>query len=224
MIVKATIFAANFETTFDFYKDLFEDMVRKINDHAFELRFLKNQLEFRKSVENTKPFYHFALLIPFSQFDSAKEFVSQHVTLNEEDGKDEITFAEGVRSFFFQDPSGNVVEFIAKDLYESDTSNFEPENIRSLAEISLTVNNVAATARALVKAGVLPSTEKIDPDKLNFISDGETTILLVRVGRVWRFSTKKSAVYPEIILVDGTRIESDQQDQLYIEKIQKPSN
>lgn len=51
---------------------------------------------------------HFAFEVPASDYESAKKEIASHdITIT-----DEVTWHNGERSFYFEDPAGNVVEIL----------------------------------------------------------------------------------------------------------------
>lgn len=221
MIHKAAIYISNFDETVSFYRNLFPEKIKNVTSEQFSIEFLLNTLICTREKNNAHPFYHFAFLIPFSVFEEAKVYFSNRVSLTMQDGKDEISFKKGIRSFYFYDPSGNVVEVIAKNSVEKPTDRaFSPESVLGLAEMSLVTDYLDDTASQLFDKGIL----KLDPkdikkESLTFISSEHTTLLLSPVGRTWLFSDKKSDVFPQTILMDNYKIEVDQQKKVIVSEI-----
>lgn len=220
MIKKAIIFAANYKHTLRFYQDIFGPLIQETGDSQFQVQLQENVLEVQQQPDDSSPSYHFSFLIPYRQFASAKQFVSSKVPLNIQDEKDEISFVPGIRSFYFEDPSGNILEFMGKENIISESDTFTPDNIRLLNEMSLVPDSILEAAETLAEAGILKKDpSSINQDKLNFISSDETTLLLSPKDRIWLFSDKKSAVFPQTVLLEDKQIEINQNGQLSIEEI-----
>lgn len=220
MIKQATIFAANYEETLAFYKKLFSSLIEETSEDQFKVLFPLNTLEIKRRSDAERPYYHFAFLIPYHKFESAKKNVSAIVPLNTEDGKDEMSFMEGINSFYFDDPSGNIVEFIGKKLDENGTGTFSVEDVHGLAEISLTPQSISEAAEQLDQAELLgKSPDKVKLDGLNFISIQETTILLAPERYRWLFSEKRAKPFPQTIIVNDQQISVDAEGKLSITKM-----
>lgn len=220
MITQAFLYTSEYKKTLAFYQSLFRNQVKEVSSEQFSLEFLLNTLTFSEEKNDEQPFYHFAFLIPYSHFDQAKNYFSDHVSLTVQDGKDEISFKKGIRSFYFYDPSGNVVEVIAKDSVEIPrNTDFSVESILGLAEMSLVTESLESTAFQLFDHRILKQDPKsIKKESLTFISSEETTLLLSPVGRTWLFSDKKSEVFPQTILIDNYKIEVDSLKKVSVSK------
>jgi len=218
MITEATIYASNYENTLDFYKRLFRNKLSEVSNKEFKIKLPWNTLHVIKEDSIGKPFYHYCFLIPKSLFDQAKSYVTNIVELNTQDGKDEISFVPSIRSFYFYDPSGNVVEFMGKDSNDNPTrETFSPNEILGLSEMSLVTNHLNKTATQLHDAGILEKDpSEVNHDGLTFISSGETTLLLSPTDRTWVFSEKKGEVFPQTIKMDGKEIKVDQNKNVQI--------
>ncbi|REB07313.1 hypothetical protein DVB69_10755 [Sporosarcina sp. BI001-red] len=172
-------------------------------------------LEFTHVNAKVNPYYHFAFNIQRNKFNEAKSWVKGKVSLNREDGADEADFPHlSARSLYFNDPSGNVVEFIARHS-TSDTSDepFSPKSILNISEISLTVPDVIKVGSQLMALGIKErDNDPLSATSLNFMGDptDEVFVLLVQPGRKWIFSDKISAIFPlEITLANEEKITVD---------------
>ena len=93
-------------------------------------------LTFRSSKQESL-LYHFAFTIPFNKWKQAKAWLKARTTLLEGEGADEFE-SERVRtrSYYFPDPAGNILEFIARqDLPGKAGKDFGPEDILHISEI-----------------------------------------------------------------------------------------
>src|SRR5690625_4251509 len=97
----------------NFYHHLLEFPISEKGDHFFSLRIGTSTLTFKQSEE--KSIYHFAFNIPGNHITTAKHWLSERVSLNKEDGKDEIYYKSfNADAIYFNDPAGNIVEFIGR--------------------------------------------------------------------------------------------------------------
>ena len=72
-------------------------------------------LELVAAEDATKPFHHFALLVPGDRFDAAHAWLGERVErLARDDGETVFAFDFwDARAAYFHDPAGNIVELIA---------------------------------------------------------------------------------------------------------------
>jgi len=218
MITEATIYVSNYDKTLSFYKRLFRNKLSEVSNKEFKIKLPWNTLHVIKEDSIGEPFYHYCFLIPKSLFDQAKNYVSNMVELNTQDGEDEISFIPSIRSFYFYDPSGNVVEFMGKDSNDNPSQEtFSPHEILGISEMSLVTDDLSQTASKLYHEGILEKApSEINQDGLTFISSGETTLLLSPTDRVWVFSEKVGKVFPQSIKMDGKEIKVDQRKNIHI--------
>lgn len=90
-------------------------------------------------------------------FAEAKEWLKKKVNLLEENGDDEVYFANAkARSIYFEDPAGNIVEFISRleTSPETRSKEFTPDNVIGISEIGLSTNHVKECFDYLLKLGI----------------------------------------------------------------------
>src|SRR5205085_3027098 len=95
------------------------------------------RLVFLKTEPGTRPFYHFAFNIPGNKFALAKAWLALRCPLLEVNGVDQVTHqAWNAQSFYFYDPAGNVVEFIARyNLSKNVSGVFNSHDLLNVSEI-----------------------------------------------------------------------------------------
>lgn len=140
-------------------------------------------------------------------FKEAKEWLSQRVELLKEDGMDEVDF-DGItqaNSCYFEDPAGNIVEYIARR-ETSPTSNdieFSYNHVLSISEIGLSTSKIMEYAEMITSLGipVRGNAEVSNNSYLNFMGeyDDGAFIILGPLGRRWFFSTKVAIHSPVTI-------------------------
>ncbi|WP_251517215.1 MULTISPECIES: hypothetical protein [Staphylococcus] len=197
-----TLFTANLVDTFHFYKDTLECPVQIINAMAFKVTIGETQLLFQKSHEMNQPFYHFAIDIPYNHFNEMKRHYLNILFLLTEKGQHTATFDTFyAHSFYFNDPSGNVVELIARNSNISDYAQF----IR-ISEIGFVCNDLLNVYAALSDYH-LQTVNHAYPtaENFNFIGDSqdESYIILTSEEKKWDFSDQSSKAYP--IKIETTR-------------------
>ncbi|MFF2754600.1 glyoxalase [Psychrobacillus sp. NPDC058041] len=189
-----------------FYGNVLGLRILETSNAHFTISIGSSTLTFRESEQPT--LYHFAINIPGNQFTLAKHWAIERVTLNREDAVDEIYYSRfEADAFYFEDPAGNVIEFIARRNVDK-WSGFSVESLLSLSEVSITTPFVEEVGEQLQSIGIpISGHVDIEPNELNFLGSKDTYILLVPPHRRWYFSKRMSETSPlEIELVEGTRI------------------
>ena len=206
-IQRVEIVTSNFEKTIQFYHETLGFSLLKKNDVLAELEIGNSILVFRNEIEANGHFYHFAFNIYVNMFQKAKQWLSQRVCLLKEDEQDEIDFGGRTQanSCYFEDPSGNIVEFISRRQTSpyADEPEFTLKHIIEISEINLTTENIQEYAKKLSKIGIqVRDNEELSLQHyLNFMGKYEdgSFILLGPPGRRWLFSTKEAVVSPVTI-------------------------
>lgn len=207
-----------------FYSNNLGLSFESISNEHFEIKFGVTTVEFTNHHVSGHPFYHFALDIPANQFQEAKEWMKGKVSFLIEDGEDEIYFPNlKANSFYFEDPAGNIIEFIART--EANASSDVPFTVVScikMSEMSLVVNDKVQAAKELAKLAMIDRNgEEVKQDQfLSFMTKGDFPVylLLVNPQRKWLFSPKEATVYPlEIVLDNGLKLGIHDQGDFYVE-------
>ncbi|WP_075035962.1 VOC family protein [Halobacillus dabanensis] len=203
-----TLLTKDMEKLKRFYVDFLGFELVEERGEGFRLKVGKSELEFMQADKGDDPFYHFAFNIPFHLFTDAKKWARERMVLNTEEGEDEIEFPQlSARSFYFWDPAGNMVEFIArKNVCYLEEKAFSAGCLKDISEVSLTVANVLEAMGELERSGLKSrDNEPIQRTCLNFLGDNGTHsyLLLVERGRRWIFSDQVSEIYPLEVYVDG---------------------
>ncbi len=191
-----------------FYRDILELPIEIVTNGSFKIKFGLTIVEFTNVHEAEEPFYHFAFDIPKNQFQAAKEWVKQKVTLLKEEDQDEVYFASiKANSLYFEDPSGNIVEFIARLDNPSTHVPFTAANIIKMSEISLVVKDKVQAAKQLRELSIVErdGEEVTNDNTLSFMTKGDLPVylLLVNPKRRWFFSNKVATVFPLDIMLDS---------------------
>ena len=177
-------------------------------DDGFEIKAGESMLEIKKYHHKEKPFYHFAMNIPTNLFTSAKAWAKSKMELTREDGDDEVYFSfSDAHSFYFLDPSGNIVEFISRYSVspKSEVETFSAQDVLCISEINITTDEVRALGNQLISNGVpVRKGEAISEDGLNFMGEHEagSFLLLGPRKRRWIFSNKESEIFPLSIVIN----------------------
>jgi hypothetical protein len=169
--------------------------------------------------QTDKPaFYHFAINIPGNQFSMMRYWIADRLTLNREEGRDEVYFPSfDADSMYFEDPAGNIVELIGRrkrDLF----GELSPASFLNISEVGLVTPTVGLVGEQLQDFGIpLRSGTQVDSKALNFLGREDSYIVLVPPNRRWYFSKKLAKTYPvEIYFNDNRKIILNEKGQLSV--------
>ncbi|WP_280771606.1 VOC family protein [Salipaludibacillus daqingensis] len=197
----------------DFYINKLGFTLTEENDHSFSFAVGSSELQFTSKGVTSNPYYHFAFNIPSNKFVEAKTWIKEKVSLNLEEGQDEAHFTHlRAHALYFDDPSGNVVEFISRySMNTNQTELFSIKSVLNISEIGVTVNDVSSAAESLNTVGVTErDNEDIKKDSLNFMGDRTKGVFIIlnEPGRRWIFSERISKSFPlSITLFDNSKID-----------------
>lgn len=198
------LFISNYEETVSFYKNTMQ--FHPLRETATSTRFQTGESVFTLHKDETHAFYyHFAFNIPPNLFQSAKNWIAKKIPLSLEDGQDEVTFSSlQARSFYFEDPAGNIVEFIARieTTPESAQQHFTASHIVCISKIGLSTKDLNICVEEILSLPIpVKHNEAISHESLNFMGEYEdgAFILVGPVGRRWIFSNKPAIEAPVII-------------------------
>lgn len=189
-----------------FYQNILEMPVFDEGVESFTLQIGRSTLTFKES--HLPAAYHLAFNISGNHMAEAKKWLQARVELNHEDGNDEVYYESfDADAIYFDDPAGNVVEFIGRRTKYSE-GDFTISSLLDISEMSITTPDVSEVAEKLQEVGLMSrNNKKIESDSLNFLGENDTFIILVPPNRRWYFSNKVSETYPlEIELVNGCSI------------------
>ncbi|QTD42850.1 glyoxalase [Sporosarcina sp. Te-1] len=208
MIESATFYTNKLKALKRFYVDLLELDLIDLAEDKLTVRVGESQVTFK---ETERPaFYHFAFNIPGNQFSMMKYFIKDRLSLQWEDGRDEVYFPSfDADSMYFEDPAGNIVELIGRrkrDLFGDLTK----ESFLNISEVGIVTPDVEGVGERLLDTGIpLRKGTDIHPEELNFLGRGDTYIVLVPPGRRWYFSKRASEVFPLELSWNGEKIRID---------------
>jgi len=219
-IIKTKLKTNKIQELKQFYSDTLGFIIQQNTPHSFLIKLGVSEIEFNDDDVVGEPYYHFAFDIPGNLFSEAKNFVKSKTTLLTEDGEDEVDFPFSVaKSFYFEDPSGNIVEFIARlkdnPTRTSDTA-FSLNSILKISEMSLVVEDKISVANRLMAANIF---ERSNSAGLSFMTDQMTKVflLLTNPNRRWLFSNRVSKVFPiDITLDSGVALGVNKENEFYI--------
>ncbi|OPG95116.1 hypothetical protein B2I21_27895 [Chryseobacterium mucoviscidosis] len=147
-IKKVNLLTDQMEAMKQFYGTLLELELLKENTTVVSFRTGGSILSFQQAPGQDKPFYHVAFTIPTNQLAAAKKWVQdRNISLLSKDDKDEFYFPYwDATAFYFYDPSGNLMEFIAHhSLDNAVDETFDSGQLLCISEIGLPVDDVPDT-------------------------------------------------------------------------------
>ena len=166
---------------------------------------------------DAKPFYHFAFNIPENKVAAAVAWQLKRSpllpipqTLRDPNYPDEVVHYRhwNAHSVFFFDPSGNVVEYIARhDLKNPAKGDFGCEDILYASEIAFVVDDVPTAATELKEAVGLGEYNGTS-NQFAALGDEHGLLLVMRRGRLISFEAKDKkevSVFPTVATVRGAR-------------------
>ena len=183
---------------------------------------------------NGQPFYHFAFNIPENKIEAAWRWQKDRTPLlpiparlrDSRYPDDVVNYAHwNAHSVFFFDPTGNVVEYIARhDLANAAPGDFSPADILCASEIAFVADDVPVLAGQLKELVGVPQYRGGD-DNFTALGDEHGLLLVMKRGRVISFdSPEKKAVdvFRTAAKVRGARTGSHRIDNRPFELIVKP--
>lgn len=222
MFKKVILYTNQLEDMKGFYEYQLGFRIVEEDEASFTLSIGESQLVFQES--ERAAVYHYALNIPGNQFTLAKWWASERVTLNRQEGMDEVFYANfDADAFYFQDPAGNVVEFIARRSVDR-MGNFTVDSLLDISEVSITTPYVEEVGERIEEMDIpVRGNKGIDAKSLNFLGSGHAYIILVAPKRTWYFSKQKSETHPLAIeLTDGRQITITEEGRFQQEKPANP--
>ena len=193
----------------EFYSNILQLKVENSSSEIFTLFTTNTKVIFKKSL-NGDPVYHFAFNIPSNKIQEASNWLMKKVSLlwlKDYDSYIADFINWNAQSIYFRDPAGNIVEFISRsDLKDNVTSEFSPEQIRSVSEIGLVFSKDDYQNRvsAILSNYPLTNFSKQPPhDSFCAIGDDEGLFICVEEGRAW-YPTENDAarIYPLKVLFE----------------------
>jgi len=175
----------------------------KEDDGSFSVTVGETKLTFIQTDEkDDRPFYHFAFNINESQFKLAKEYLSNRVALLQNESHDEFEFKDwNAHAVYFYDPSGNIVEYIARhNIKSTATDEFTNEDILCISEVGLPVLDVSNVASTLESEINLPLW-KGNGKSFQPVGDEHGLFILVEIDREWYPTNDKAQIFPVVVKI-----------------------
>ncbi|WP_183163935.1 VOC family protein [Alteribacter keqinensis] len=191
-----TLFTHKLTEMKDFYKKVLELHINSEDKSHFSVQIGSTNLVFKQSEPGSEPVYHFAVNIPENKRKEAKSWIASKVELNTENDSDEVFFESwNAHAIYFEDPSGNILEFIARhNLNNAVEHRFSSGDFTCISELGIVVDDVIPFVRKLNDLG-LPNWKE-DNEGLTPVGDEHGLFITVKEGRRWFFTKKAAEFYP----------------------------
>lgn len=177
---RLTLHSSEPERLLSFYRDRLGFGISDSSARHFTLRAGHSRLTFRAS--ERPAYYHFAFNIPGNQIREAQAWLEQRTALLRDGATTIIDFSNwNAEAVYFADPTGNIVEFIARrDLSLNSSAPFDISAIEGVSEIGLPVKDVGKSFRRLQRATGI---ERYWGDDTHFCAAGDAHGLFIIVDR-----------------------------------------
>ncbi|MDV2884932.1 ring-cleaving dioxygenase [Alkalihalophilus pseudofirmus] len=198
-----TLLTNNLGELKQFYSEVLELPLLNEDQTSFVIQIGTSAVTFKQADTKENPVYHFAVNIPSNTFQEAKSWLKPRVELNKENGADEVFFESwNAHALYFEDPSGNIVEFIARHELENEVDHrFSIEDLLYISEIGIVVDEVVPFVRKLNEIGI--PNWKEDSEALTPAGDEHGLFITVKEGRRWFFTNKEAHFFPLEVSVEG---------------------
>jgi catechol-2,3-dioxygenase len=192
-----------------FYHDLFglpviEQDAQHVTIHAGHTRLIFEQW----TSEAPQSSYHFAFNIPENQLMQAKDWLTARTPLvigPENEGREIYDFKSwNAHAFYFLDPDGNVVEFIARhNLDTASDAAFSENSLIGVSEISLVTPDVLQTVQGLQHNLGVEVYDGKGSDTFSAVGDENGLFIVVKAGRIGLASTWPAQPLPTQATIAG---------------------
>jgi catechol-2,3-dioxygenase len=166
------------------------------------------KLVFVQAAEGTTPFYHFAFDVPHNKLSEAKAWLSERVSLLEDEGEDEFEQPTGwnARAVYLLDPADNVVELIARrNLPNATHRPFSVRDVLYVSEVGVPVKDVEVTVEELRHSLGLEVWNNQVSAQFAAVGDEQGLFIVVREGRIWFPIVEPARAYPIAVVAEGDR-------------------
>lgn len=175
------------EEQFDFYVNTLGLSGELLEDEA-HIQVGTTKVVFKTNSNLHNSAYHFAMNIPSNKFEEAADWLDERCTLvADNNGEDIFDFKNwNAHSVYAYDPSGNVIELIARhDLKNDVQEKFSSQHLLNVSEIGIATDDVLETANELQEKYKLPLYRQNASDSFTPLGDEEGLFILVKEGREW---------------------------------------
>jgi len=165
----------------------------------------KTEIEFVQIPEGPDPVYHFAFNIPENKLDAGQQWLAPRCPIvTRPDGSTVYNFTSwNAHAFYFLDPSGNILEFIARhNLKNAQPGAFVLQDILYASEIALVVPDVSRAVENLKQRLGLDVYVGAS-DVFAPVGDEHGLFIIVKEGRQWLGSDRHAAPFAVDVQMRG---------------------
>jgi len=165
----------------------------------------RSEIEFVQIPDGPDPVYHFAFNIPENKLDVAQQWLAPRCPIVQRpDGSTVYNFAHwNAHAFYFLDPSGNILEFIARhNLKNAAPGDFSLQDILQVSEVGLVVPDVPRAVENL-HAQLGLSVYVGASDVFAPVGDEHGLFIIVKEGRQWLGSDRHAAPFAVNVQMRG---------------------
>lgn len=166
------------------------------------------RLSFRpQAAASESSIYHFAFNISENMLTAARQWLASRVALTPTDaGMPVHAFPRwNAHAIYFDDPAGNILEFIARHALPSARSGgFTPADILYVSEIGIVVDDVPAAVREIGGALGLAPFRGLQGEEFTAVGGEDQLLILARRGRTWHAGGGRTAeVFETLVELSG---------------------
>ncbi|MED3647623.1 VOC family protein [Halalkalibacterium halodurans] len=152
---------------------------------------------FEQFEDDGEPFYHYAINIPSNKLQEAKMWLEKRVTLLQHEGKNVVPFPRwNAEALYFEDPAGNIVEWIARhNLNQTTSEPFVPsEQLLYVSEVGIVTADLGEQTKLFESLGY-PVWDQ-GTEHFRAIGDEHGLFITVTKDRQWFMSERVSDFFP----------------------------
>lgn len=183
----------------DFYVNKLKLPMTVESDISFSIQVGNSLITFREMTSSLKPIYHLAINIPENKIEDAIKWTESKVQILNSQGSHVVHFEDwNANSIYFYDPTGNIIEFIARHNLDNSTEQlFSESSLLCVSEIGIPADDVVSVTNRLINLGL--NCWGSYNENFSAVGDEDGLLILVKNGRPW-FMTDIQA-YPHNLTV-----------------------
>jgi len=170
----------------------------------------RSTIEFTAAATGADPYYHFAFNIPENKLEASMKWLRPRCPIFKQagSGQEIYNFATwNAHSCYFHDPSGNILEFIARHtLPNGSRGDFDVSDVLSVSEIALVAPDLTDIASRLKSGAGVHDYGAVSSGFMP-IGNEHGLFILMKTGREMLGGTAKAAQYPVEVRMRADRRE-----------------
>lgn len=176
--------------------------------HSFTVRIGETKLSFIREEGEAIPYYHFAMNIPENQIVEAKEWLHRRIGTVVDampieylgiQTEANIAYFKGTdaHAIYFEDPSGNLVEFIARHrMTNTSKKPFDSSSILNISEIGFPLQNTVPKAIEFLSSRINVTPYIGDGKSFQMLGDEHGMFILGNIEIGWYPTLKIPEIHP----------------------------